>query len=97
MQTPSRRAVVLNHLAFEDQGTLEAPLRARGFSIETIDVATARFPLHEAASCDLLVVLGGPIGVYDRDDYPFLDAEIALLAERLAERQPVLGICLARN
>ena len=89
--------MVLNHLAFEDQGTLEAPLRARGFSIETIDVATARFPLHEAASCDLLVVLGGPIGVYDRDDYPFLDAEIALLAERLAERQPVLGICLARN
>jgi GMP synthase (glutamine-hydrolysing) len=94
MQTNARNALVLSHLAFEDLGSLEAPLRERGFAIESVVAATARFPLRQADSCDLLVVLGGPIGVYDQQDYPFLNDEIACIAERLAARKPVLGICL---
>jgi len=94
MPMPSRHAVVLSHVAFEDLGSLEAPLRERGFAIETVDVATARFPLPQAERCDLLVVLGGPIGVYDQREYPFLTSEIACIAARLAARRPVLGICL---
>jgi GMP synthase (glutamine-hydrolysing) len=39
-------------------------------------------------------VLGGPIGVYETDIYPFLLDEIALLRERLQKKLPVLGICL---
>ncbi len=94
MQLPSRRALVLSHVAFEDLGSLEAPLRERGFAIETVDVATAQFPLRLAEVCDLLVVLGGPISVYERRQYPFLDAEIACIATRLKARRPTLGICL---
>ena len=94
MPMPSRHAVVLSHVAFEDLGSLEAPLRERGFAIETVDVATARFPLPQAERCDLLVVLGGPIGVYDQREYPFLTSETACIAARLAARRPVLGICL---
>jgi len=94
MPMPSRHAVVLSHVAFEDLGSLEAPLRERAFAIQTVDVATAHFPLPQAESCDLLVVLGGPIGVYDRQEYPFLAGEIACIAMRLAARRPILGICL---
>jgi GMP synthase (glutamine-hydrolysing) len=94
MTVPVRRALVLSHVAFEDLGSLEAPLRERGFTIETVDVATARFPLPQAESCDLLVVLGGPIGVYESEDYPFLTSEIACIAARLRARMPILGICL---
>jgi len=43
---------------------------------------------------DLLIVLGGPIGVYETDAYPFLSKEIALLEKRLAKNLPILGICL---
>jgi GMP synthase (glutamine-hydrolysing) len=50
--------------------------------------------LPQAESCDLLIVLGGPIGVYDQQDYPFLTDEIALIAQRLAARKPILGVCL---
>jgi GMP synthase (glutamine-hydrolysing) len=91
---PSRHALVLSHVAFEDLGSLEAPLRQRGFAIETVEVATAHFPLPQVESCDLLVVMGGPIGVYDRQDYPFLCNEIACIAARLHARRPILGICL---
>ena len=45
-------------------------------------------------NADLLVVLGGPIGVYESETYPFLSKEIALLERRLAKNLPVLGICL---
>src|SRR6185312_10004678 len=88
------RAVVFSHLPFEDLGTLEPRLTERGFQIDTVDVTTARFPLPQAEACDLLLVLGGPIGVYDAHDYPFLTAELDVIRRRLAARQAVLGICL---
>jgi GMP synthase (glutamine-hydrolysing) len=46
------------------------------------------------ADCDLLVVLGGPIGAYEEDKYPFLADEIAIIEKRLNFARPALGICL---
>jgi GMP synthase (glutamine-hydrolysing) len=43
---------------------------------------------------DLVVVLGGPIGVYEQDRYPFLGDELRALGRRLREGRPTLGICL---
>lgn len=88
------RAAVFSHLPFEDLGSLEPELLRRGFEIETIDAATARFPMQAAQDCDLLIVMGGPIGVYDSADYPFLAGEIESIGQRLAARRPTLGICL---
>jgi GMP synthase (glutamine-hydrolysing) len=39
-------------------------------------------------------VLGGPIGAYEDDLYPWLKDEIALIAARLKAGKPTLGICL---
>jgi GMP synthase (glutamine-hydrolysing) len=64
------RAVILSHLPFENLGSLEPELARRSFGIEIVDVTTANFPVPEIESCDLLVVLGGPIGVYDTHDFP---------------------------
>ena len=94
MPAHALEAVVLSHLPFEDLGSLEPALEERGFTIHTIDVTTAQFPLPQTARCDLLVVLGGPIGVYDSADYPFLLHEIQALRHRLAAQKPTLGICL---
>jgi GMP synthase (glutamine-hydrolysing) len=88
------RAAVLNHVPFEDLGSLAPALLERGFEIETIDVATAAFPLPRIESCDLLVALGGPIGVYDNAAYPFVLHEIDAIRRRLAASRPTLGICL---
>lgn len=88
------KAVVFSHLPFEDLGSLQPALEQQGFAIQTIDVATARFPLQQTERCDLLIVMGGPIGAYDTNDYPFLNAEIESLRRRLAAQKPTLGICL---
>jgi GMP synthase (glutamine-hydrolysing) len=89
-----KTALVLSHVPFEDLGTLEPVLRERGFVIDIAAAATARFPLVKAETCDLLVVLGGPIGVYEVDAYPFLAGEIECVRQRLAAKKPILGICL---
>jgi GMP synthase (glutamine-hydrolysing) len=94
MQKQPPHALVLSHVEFEDLGSLEAPLRARGFKIESVTGVAAKFPLPQAATCDLLVVLGGPMGVYEEQKYPFIRDEIACIGERLAARRPILGICL---
>jgi len=43
---------------------------------------------------DLVIVLGGPIGVYEDESYPFLTEEIAFLESRMARGAPLMGICL---
>jgi GMP synthase (glutamine-hydrolysing) len=87
-------AVVLSHVPFEDLGSMQPVLRERKFALETIDAATAPFPLKVAELCDLLIVLGGPIGVYETEAYPFLAGEMECVRRRLEARQPVLGVCL---
>jgi GMP synthase (glutamine-hydrolysing) len=90
----TRSAVAIRHVEFEDLGLL-APLLARhGFGTSYLDAATNGDAWHTARDADVLVVLGGPIGVADTDAYPFLHAELELIGDRLARDRPTLGICL---
>jgi GMP synthase (glutamine-hydrolysing) len=86
--------VALRHVAFEDLGLLEPTLTARGHSIRYVDAPVDDLGTLDALAPDLLVVLGGPIGVYESAAYPFLEQERELLARRLAARRPTIGICL---
>ena len=86
--------LALRHVPFEDLGLLAPLLAGRGHAIRYVDVPTADLGAVDALTPDLLVVLGGPIGAYENDRYPFLDREIEWLAARLAARRPTLGICL---
>jgi GMP synthase - Glutamine amidotransferase domain len=89
-----RKALALNHLAFEDLGSLGTELTRSGYTIETIDACTADLSAVDPLAPDLLVILGGPIGVYEHKTYPFLDAEMDLIRSRLAKKLPTIGICL---
>lgn len=84
---------VIRHVAFEDLGSFDAVLRQRGFAVHMVEAAAGLQDL-DARGADLLIVLGGPIGVYETGSYPFLNREIAVVRERLAAGQPVLGLCL---
>jgi len=42
---------------------------------------------------DALIILGGPMGVYEAEKYPFLKWEMDLIRENYREK-PILGICL---
>ncbi len=89
-----RNCLVLRHVAFEGLGVLAALLSERGFATRICEIGVEPLPQGEIAACDLLVVLGGPIGVYETEAYPFLVAEMAAVGARLAAKKPTLGICL---
>lgn len=94
MSSSVRSALALTHVPFEDLGSLHPVLQERGFKIEVAEATSRPFPANAIESADLLIVLGGPIGVYETRDYPFLVDEMAAIENRIAACKPVLGICL---
>jgi GMP synthase (glutamine-hydrolysing) len=88
------RALVLQHVAVEGPGTLAPYLEARGWRLETVALYEgARLP-EEAREYQAVIVMGGPMGVYDEAEYPFLRAEHHFLQRIMAQGVPLLGICL---
>ena len=63
---------------------------------EQRDMATGetRDVPSEADEFDAMVVLGGPMGVYEEADYPFIDKTRALIHRFHEAEKPVMGVCL---
>jgi GMP synthase (glutamine-hydrolysing) len=89
-----KTAAAIRHVHFEDLGAFETVLTGSGYHVQYWDAGICDLHATELANSDLLVVLGGPIGVYETDRYPFLTDEIALIEKRLNFARPALGICL---
>lgn len=86
--------IALRHVYFEDLGLFAEPLRRRGYTIRYIDTPVEPIDFRETHAADLLIVLGGPVGIGQRNAYPWLESEIAAVMARLATGRPTLGICL---
>lgn len=92
--SPTRLALAIQHVHFEDCGTLGDVLRARGFEIRYVLPWRENLRELDGTTADLVIGLGGPVSVYEADRYPWIADELHLLEARLAARRPVLGICL---
>lgn len=89
-----KTAVAIRHVPFEGLGILAPLLADRDFDVSYAEAPSGDFASLDPLAPDLLVVLGGPIGVYETEDYPFLAEEIRFIERRLAQGLPTLGICL---
>ncbi len=87
-------ALAIRHVAFEDLGSFAPVLRQRGFILGYREAGLDDLKARDIRDADLVIVLGGPIGVYETAAYPFLKDEIKLIEQRLKSGRPVLGICL---
>jgi GMP synthase (glutamine-hydrolysing) len=88
------RALVVRHVAFEDLGTFGDALDRRGYTLDLRQAGLDTITREDWTTADLVVVLGGPIGAYDTDTYPWLVDEIEGLRARLQQKRPTLGVCL---
>lgn len=86
--------VAVRHVAFEDLGLLAPLLRARGYGLRYLEAGVDALAADALLAADLAVILGGPVGVYEADRYPFLRGEQQAIAARLERGRPTLGICL---
>jgi GMP synthase (glutamine-hydrolysing) len=89
-----KNCLALRHVGFENIGILEPLLRQRKWGVRYLEVGVEELNVHAVQDADLLIALGGPIGVYEEEAYPFIILETAAIAARVSCQQPTLGICL---
>jgi GMP synthase (glutamine-hydrolysing) len=86
--------VVLRHVEHEHLGTLSSVLDAQAIPRRYVDVFR-REPVPAAIEgIDGLIVMGGPMGVYEQDKFPSIARELELIGRAAHARLPVIGICL---
>jgi GMP synthase-like glutamine amidotransferase len=80
------------HIDCEGPGSLGEILRSQGIKLKVLKPFQGdRIPEHLG---DGLVVLGGPMGVYEESRYPWMSEELSAIRKCLETRRPILGICL---
>jgi GMP synthase (glutamine-hydrolysing) len=88
-----KSALVIRHAPHEGLAGYREPLEAAGYDIDTVDIDDPRFGSLDWLEPDLFVLLGGPMGVYERDKHPWIAGELDRIAQRLDANRPTLGIC----
>jgi GMP synthase (glutamine-hydrolysing) len=86
--------LVIQHIECETAGTIADALGAKGTSLRIVSVYKGEPIPKELGAAGGLVVMGGPMGVYEADRYPFLSEEIRLIERAVKAEKPVLGVCL---
>jgi GMP synthase (glutamine-hydrolysing) len=89
----SLRIHYLQHVPFEGLGFIADWAREQNASVSCTKLFLhERFPAQE--EFDWLIILGGPMNVYEDAIYPWLPAEKAFIKEAITRDKVVLGICL---
>jgi GMP synthase-like glutamine amidotransferase len=83
----------LQHVPFESPGWIKAWAGAHDHEFVMVRLF-ADEPLPSPSDVDALVVMGGPMGVHDDADHPWMKGEKHLVAAVLEAEKHVLGVCL---
>jgi len=87
------RVLVLQHIRCEPPAAYEDELSDRGIALERVHVDEGQ-PLPDWRRYDAVIAMGGPMGAYEEQAYPWLAAEKRLIAEAARAGMPVWGVCL---
>jgi GMP synthase (glutamine-hydrolysing) len=87
----NRKILALQHVVPEGLWAIADALAARNVEVELIEVHRGQ-AIPKTLDVDGLIVMGGPMGVYD--PLPYLADERRLIESALQKNKPVLGICL---
>jgi GMP synthase (glutamine-hydrolysing) len=91
--TADGRFLVLQHIACEPPGAYEDELRDRGYTLERVELDEGD-PLPDWRDFAGLIVMGGPMGAYEEDRFPWLADEKSLIGEAVHAGMPMWGACL---
>lgn len=92
--TPARKkGLIIRHVPHEGIAGFREPVEAAGYALDRIDVEDPAFGRIDLTEPDLLIMMGGPMGVYEREAYPWISCQLRRLAQRLEQDKPTLGVC----
>jgi GMP synthase-like glutamine amidotransferase len=85
--------LVVQHVDCEHPGTLTPIFEESQVEVTVCNLGAGdELPAHEPY--DALLVLGGPMGAYEEQVYPWLPGELASIRSAVVSGKPFLGICL---
>ncbi len=84
----------LQHVPFEGLGYIEDWAEEQGFDITCTRLYDDEEELPEIDDIDWLIVMGGPMGIFEYNDYPWLTDEKEFIELAIDEEKTVVGICL---
>lgn len=82
------------HATHEDMGSFEFFLRSYGIRPTPFLAKNTDIEALDPAEADLVLLMGGPMGVYEAESFPHLHHEVRFIERRIAAGKPTLGICL---
>ncbi|MDO8724528.1 MAG: type 1 glutamine amidotransferase, partial [Candidatus Methanoperedens sp.] len=83
----------LEHEPFEGLANIETWAKKKGHSI-TRTLLFNNEELPEISDFDWLFIMGGSMNIYEEDKYPWLKNEKSFIAQAIASKKIVLGVCL---
>ncbi|MCH8567552.1 MAG: type 1 glutamine amidotransferase [Balneolales bacterium] len=83
----------LQHVAFEGLGCIETWAKNNGHSLSSTKFFEED-TLPGLNDFDWLIIMGGPMGVYEENQYPWIKAEREFILKAIEARKTVIGICL---
>ena len=83
----------LQHVPFEGLGYIKEWAKTHGAELSCTRLF-AEEKLPEVGTFDWLVVMGGPMGIHDHEEYPWLVAEKEFIRQAIDADKAVVGICL---
>ena len=85
--------LIIKHIEIEGPGSIEYCLRQERISYQILNLKPG-IPLPKLDDLTHIVLLGGPMNVYEEDRYPFLREEDLFIKEAIQRGKSILGICL---
>jgi len=85
--------LIIKHVDFEGPGLIEYCLRQEKISYQILNLKPGA-PFPKLDGFTHIILLGGPMNVYEEDRYPFLKNEDLFIKEAIQRGKSILGICL---
>jgi GMP synthase-like glutamine amidotransferase len=93
-----KKVLILQHVEHEGLGIIDGLLKRRWFVtayvLEYVRLYRGEEIPRSVDGYSAIIVLGGPMGVYEEDIYPFIRDEIVFIQQAMKECVPTIGICL---
>lgn len=87
-------ALIIENAAGEGAGILRDIILDRGWAIQIIKLYMGESIPSDWRRFNLLIIMGGPMNVYEEDKYPYLIKETEVIGEAIHGGTAVLGFCL---
>jgi GMP synthase (glutamine-hydrolysing) len=88
------KVYVLQHHPVESLGAIADALESAALAWQYVRIFDGHPVPATIKGAGGLIVMGGPMGVYQTERYPWLREEMKLIQDAIAQKRPVLGVCL---